>query len=136
MTPILIICLSIFSSAWAAEKSEKPKVWVKTYDSDANIAAMNSKNNPVQFVEDANDDGVAPDPAIREAAFQNSGLLDQIKGLDQLDRDFLFLRAGYFSEAELISHYPNLNPENLKKLQSMIKNKDPAKNERSPQSKK
>lgn len=49
-----------------------------------------------------------------------AGLETEAKTFDSLDRDQLYLRAGYFSIEELAKLYPKSSKENLKKLIELV----------------
>lgn len=61
-----------------------------------------------------------PDPQVRDAIFQEAGLLSYVKNWAHLERDILFLRAEKQSLKDLIAKYPNLPKRSLQALKKLV----------------
>jgi hypothetical protein len=60
-----------------------------------------------------------PERDLREAAFEKAGLAEEIKKMDEVDRDLLFYKAKNNSVEELKKEYPSIDIEKIKKLKSL-----------------
>lgn len=60
-----------------------------------------------------------PDRDLREAAFTKAGLTEEIKKMDEIDRDLLFYKAKNSSIEELKKEYPSIDIEKIKKLKQL-----------------
>ena len=52
----------------------------------------------------------------REDSFKKADLLEDIKKMDELDRDLLFYKAQTYSQTDLIKEFPDLKSDKLMKL--------------------
>lgn len=61
-------------------------------------------------------------PSIQDinALLKNAGLESEAKNFDPLDKDQLYLRAGYFDIDQLAKLYPKSTKENLKKFIELV----------------
>ena len=60
-----------------------------------------------------------PDRDLREASFVKAGLTEEIKKMDEIDRDLLFYKAKNSSIEELKKEYPGIDIEKIKKLKQL-----------------
>lgn len=64
-----------------------------------------------------------PARSQRVRAFEQAGLVVEIAGMDELDRDLLFNKAGRVSNEELAKSYPKIPPAKLATLGRLAKGK-------------
>ena len=62
-----------------------------------------------------------PQVEVRDKAFSQAGLTDDVKSWDQLDRDMLFLRARASTGDSLAESYPKLSKKKLRALVDVLK---------------
>jgi uncharacterized lipoprotein YehR (DUF1307 family) len=71
----------------------------------------------------SNDQQLPPSEEITKTLLI-AGLNDEVKSLDVLAQDQLYLRASNFKIEKLQELYPSSNPDNLKKLIELINKRD------------
>ena len=113
----LTILMIIFSFSVFAEEPLKLKGHYFQGDKkDANF----HKDNEVEKFEKKN---LLPTRELREKAFHKAGLIEDLSGFDELDRDLLFYKSKENSLKELEAEFPRLSSEKLKKLKLSHKDK-------------
>src|SRR5438067_776847 len=65
-----------------------------------------------------------PSRKARDAVFDRSGIIVQVKKWDELEKDLLFMRGKEMDLVRLIARYPSLPKEKLAKLSTLIKRRE------------
>ncbi len=111
---IALICGLCLSAGLRADEAPFYEVHVDGVSSevDANEFPPEFKRSNVEFKQPTS----LPKVKARDEAFSKAGILRDIAGFDDLDRDLLWHQAKKLSPQELAKKYPTLDAEKLKSL--------------------
>lgn len=103
-------------------------IQVQQLDPDYNTQPLASKKvqiklaNEIEKLTDQRE--IIPPKSEVEIALKKADLDIEVKSLDRLDRDQLYLRAKKFKLIEMIKFYPNLPKEKIENLINLLSAKD------------
>lgn len=113
-----VLCLSAGAQNWAETDFYEVRVDAVSPEVDANDFPEEGyeRSNHQSFKKRSS----LPIVAKRDQAFAASDLLEEVKEMDDLDRDRLWFFAGKLSLGALIKRYPNISQKKLEKLQAVV----------------
>jgi hypothetical protein len=116
----LLLGITASYSVWAEEEYDPTfKVEVHSLDEDIDLTPLDSpyynKHEGIEEEEPEIADSLPP-IRIRDLVYQNIELTNDIKDMDDLDKDMLWRWAKRLSVEELQKKYPNISSEKLKAL--------------------
>lgn len=110
---LLLLALPVFA---------QDRVIVQSLDADVDLSELgNDYDAQKGLPEKAETKKQIPSPKTLEKLFKKAELENEVKLMDQLDRDFLFRKAEAYSLSELSQNYPDIPKSKLKTLQALIK---------------
>lgn len=115
----MLLILFSMSSAMAEEEF---KAFVNTFDDDMDTTSIESPM--VKITQGAGDlkseTAELPTPEDMFKHFQNAGLEKDIRPMNQMDRDILYMKVAQREIASVKESYQKISPEKLSKLKSII----------------
>ncbi len=117
-----VLCIAIFlnSSVWADEPSSG--ITVMSYDPAVDARDFGGqhefKNESVKNL--TAQKSQMPTRLKRERAFSESGLNEETRGMDSLDRDLLYLYAEQRSVGEISKKFPKISQNKIKVLKDWV----------------
>jgi hypothetical protein len=117
-----VICVLLFLLIQAVSAEEKFEVFVNTFDNDIDTSSIESPIVKATQGPGENPSQVAALPAPDEMLkiFQSANLSEEIKPLNQMDRDILYMKVTQRDLASVKKSYETISEEKLDKLKKII----------------
>lgn len=119
----LVILILVSSSGLLGNESKIPNFYEVRVD--AVSPEVDAKDFPAEYkrtnVPPAQKRTSLPDVRERNESFAKSKIEAEIKKMDELDKDLLWMRAKKETLEKLTGRYPNIPREKLQSLQALVK---------------
>ena len=117
----LILCL-LFLATQNVLAEEEFKVFVNTFDEDIDTSVIKSPavKTTVGAGQSTSQVEKLPNPVEMEKIFKSADMSDEVKPLNQMDRDILFMKVVKRDLASVKKSYPQIAGEKLTNLKKII----------------
>lgn len=117
-----LLCVLLFLLIQAVSAEEKFEVFVNTFDDDIDTSSIESPTVKATRGPGENTSQVAtlPEPDEMLKIFQSANLSEEIKPLNQMDRDLLYMKVTQRDLASVKKSYETIPEEKLDKLKKII----------------
>jgi len=117
---MLSISTSVFAQKADEKKDEKPNLAVQAMQPGLDDSAFGDHVHKFGYDHLQAAPTSLPDVARRDDDFVKANLTEEVKSLDDLDRDFLWLKAKRLELKALVAAYPQIKKEKLEELKKLV----------------